>query len=143
MARTFRRHRQSHPIAELNVTNLIDLGFLLLIIFMITTPLINQEQNIPINLPSQSKSPTQRPPNDIKNVAISIDAKGLFYYQDNRTPISVAEIATRLKTSGLDPKKTDIRIRGDGTTQLQKVVSLLDELGKVNFTRVRIDTQAR
>ena len=35
MARNFRRHRVSHPIADLNVTNLIDLGFMLLIIFMI------------------------------------------------------------------------------------------------------------
>src|SRR5574344_1032534 len=60
MARTFRRQRQSHPISELNVTNLIDLGFTLLIIFMIATPLINQEQTMPMQLPITSKSPSQK-----------------------------------------------------------------------------------
>jgi len=44
--RTFRRQRTAAPIADLNLTNLIDLGFTLLIIFMIATPLIQQEQTI-------------------------------------------------------------------------------------------------
>ena len=43
MARTFRRHRQMHALSELNVTNLLDLAFVLLIIFMISAPLLNQE----------------------------------------------------------------------------------------------------
>ena len=51
MARNFRRKHTAHPIADLNVTNLIDLGFMLLIIFMVATPLIQQEQKIPVNLP--------------------------------------------------------------------------------------------
>ena len=53
MARTFRRQRQTAPISDLNLTNLIDLGFTLLIIFMIATPLINQEQAIRVNLPNE------------------------------------------------------------------------------------------
>ena len=57
MARNFRRHRTSHPIADLNVTNLIDLGFMLLIIFMVATPLIQQEQTVPVNLPTVAKAP--------------------------------------------------------------------------------------
>ena len=55
MARIFRRQRNLHPVAELNVTNMVDLGFTLLIIFMITTPLIQSEQTIPVNLPVESK----------------------------------------------------------------------------------------
>ena len=55
MARTFRRRQTAAPISELNVTNLIDLGFTLLIIFMIATPLIQQEQTIPVNLPAEGK----------------------------------------------------------------------------------------
>jgi biopolymer transport protein TolR len=60
MARNFRRHRQAHAIADLNVTNLIDLAFMLLIIFMVATPLIQQEQHIPVNLPVESVSPQQK-----------------------------------------------------------------------------------
>ena len=43
MARTFRRKQTQHPISELNVTNLIDLGFTLLIIFMIATTVTHEE----------------------------------------------------------------------------------------------------
>jgi biopolymer transport protein TolR len=141
VARTFRRHRQSHPIAELNVTNLIDLGFMLLIIFMITTPLINQEQNIPINLPTQSKNTVQRPPSDSKVIVVSIDAKGNYYYADAKTPTPLAEVSSRFKA--LDPKKTLISIRGDGNVPLQKVVSLMDEMSKYNLSQVKIGTQVR
>lgn len=56
MARTFKRPRAMQPLSELNVTNLIDVAFTLLIIFMIATPLIQQEQTIPVNLPVESKS---------------------------------------------------------------------------------------
>ena len=79
MARTFRRQRTAHPIADLNLTNLIDLGFTLLIIFMIATPLINQEQTIPVTLPTESKSAQQKPDPKTRFVAISVDARGNIY----------------------------------------------------------------
>ena len=79
MARTFRRNRQMHPIAELNVTNLIDLGFTLLIIFMIATPLINQEQTISVKLPTEEKSPQTRPDPTQRTETITVDAKGNYF----------------------------------------------------------------
>ena len=74
MARNFRRDRKSAPISELNVTNLIDLGFTLLIIFMIATPLINQEQTIPVDLPKESPSQQQQPDPDTQFETITIRA---------------------------------------------------------------------
>ena len=46
MARNFRRPRSAQPIADLNVTNLIDLGFMLLIIFMVVATVSKQEQSL-------------------------------------------------------------------------------------------------
>ncbi|MGY8694589.1 MAG: ExbD/TolR family protein, partial [Verrucomicrobiia bacterium] len=51
MARSFHRKRPLEPNSELNVTALIDLGFALLIIFMISTPLIEKEQMLEMDLP--------------------------------------------------------------------------------------------
>ena len=65
MARSFRRQRTTHPISELNVTNLIDVAFTLLIIFMIATPLIQEEQTIQVNLPTESKRPQDTPDKDL------------------------------------------------------------------------------
>ena len=60
MARDFKRKKKLAVISELNVTPLIDLAFSLLIIFMITTPVIEQYNRI--NLPDQDASPKQSPP---------------------------------------------------------------------------------
>ncbi|MGC4071510.1 MAG: biopolymer transporter ExbD [Nibricoccus sp.] len=138
MARTFKRQRQSHPISELNVTNLIDLGFTLLIIFMIATPLINQEQTVPVNLPVESKSEQSKPDKNTKFVALTIDASGVTYL-DN-TPINSRDLAVRLR--GYDVKNTVIRIRAEGNVQYQKIITLMEEVKKSGLSRISFDTQS-
>ena len=141
MARTFRRQRQSHPIAELNVTNLIDLGFTLLIIFMIATPLINQEQTIPINLPGETKRQQVKAEKETKFVSISLDAKGNTYV--DTTLVTARELSARLHALASEAKPPVIRIRADGTMAYQRMISLIDELNKNNLTRIQFDTQAK
>jgi biopolymer transport protein TolR len=141
MARTFRRPRQSHPIAEMNVTNLIDLGFTLLIIFMIATPLINQEQTIPVNLPSESKSPQQKVDKSQKFVAISVDARGNYFLEDHRTPVASAELRSRLRLYAAETKPPVIRIRGDAKVPYEKIVELMDMLKQENLLKFTFDTQ--
>jgi biopolymer transport protein TolR len=138
MARTFRRQRTSHPIAELNVTNLIDLGFTLMIIFMISTPLINQEQTVPVNLPVESKSEQLKPDKNTKFVSLTLDAQGKIYF-DN-TPINIADLAVRLR--GLDQKNTVIRIRAEADAKIQGMITLMDEVKKSGLSRISFDTQA-
>lgn len=139
MARTFRRHRGSHPIADLNVTNLIDLGFTLLIIFMIATPLINQEQSIPVNLPKESKTIQVKLPKDTKYVAITVDAKGKFFIDS--TEVSQKDLGTRLKGLAASSKDVVVRIRADGNVPYQKVIIVMDELKQANLSKVSFDTQ--
>lgn len=139
MARTFRRQRQSAPISELNVTNLIDLGFTLMIIFMIATPLINQEQTIPVNLPVESASEQVKPDPDTKFQPIAIDRTGRYYF--GSTPVGFTELQERLAVLAASPKPPVIRIRADLTLQWQQVVSLMDELKKNNLSKITFDTQ--
>ncbi len=140
MARTFRRPQTARPIAELNVTNLIDLGFTLLIIFMIATPLIQQEQTIPLNLPKEGKSAQVKPPPDTEFVAVSIDKSGNYYYAGQ--PVSLNELKRQLAALALKPKEPVIRIRADGALAWQKVITLVSELKKDNLTKVTFDTEA-
>ena len=138
MAHTFRRRRESHPIAELNVVNLIDLGFTLLIIFMIATPLINQEQTIPVNLPIESRSAMVKPNPKTKFVAITIREQGDYFI--DQMQVSPADLKLRLKALGANPSNIVIRIRADASTPWQKVVSLMDELKQNNLNKVTVDT---
>lgn len=144
MARNFRRPRSSHPIAELNVTNLIDLGFMLLIIFMIVAnPTLQKEQTIPVNLPSVTKSPQQKvDPNDLF-VAVGVDASGRFYFDNKNLPVDMPELRSRLRALAADPKPPIIRIRGDSHVPYQKVAELFNEVQKAGLTRFTIDSQAQ
>jgi biopolymer transport protein TolR len=140
MARTFRQRRQMHAVAELNVTNLLDLAFVLLIIFMIATPLITAEQTIPINLPSESKSDQSKPDPDITFQQISIDRQGAYFFSGTR--LTLSELQARLRQLGGETKPPVIRIRADLTLQWQQVVTLMDELKKNNLSKISFDTQA-
>ena len=140
MARIFRRPRHLHPVAELNITNMVDLGFTLLIIFMISTPLIQSEQTIPVNLPVEGKR-TQPPPSDTEFQAVSIDRAGNFYFGSRR--VSFAELSSNLGAMAAKSKPPVIRIRADLTLQWQQVVRVMDEIKKHNLTKITFDTEAK
>jgi biopolymer transport protein ExbD len=142
MARTFRRHRTAHPLADLNVTNLVDLAFVLLLIFMIATPLINQEQAIPVNLPVETRREQTKPDKDTRFVSISIDRQGRYFFDS--TPVSFSELSSRLVPLAAGPATQHpvIRIRADLTLQWQQVVRVMDELTKNKLSKIQFDTQA-
>lgn len=144
MARNFHRRRSAHPIAELNVTNLIDLGFMLLIIFMIVAnPTLQKEQTIPVNLPTVAKTPSNEAKADDHFVAVGVDAKGRFYVDDRNTPLTMSELRSRLRGYAAQAKPPVIRIRGDATVPYQKVAELFTEVQNAGLTRFTIDEQAR
>ncbi|MFA6288396.1 MAG: biopolymer transporter ExbD [Opitutaceae bacterium] len=139
MARTFRQRRQMHAVAELNVTNLVDLAFTLLIIFMLATPLMQQEQTIPVDLPVQSTSPQDKPDKDTVFETVTIDRQGR--YSVGNTQVSFSELQSRLQGFAAKTKQPVIRIRADLSLQWQQVVTLMDELKKVNLSKITFDTQ--
>ncbi|MBM3866589.1 MAG: biopolymer transporter ExbD [Verrucomicrobia bacterium] len=140
MARNFRRPRASHAIADLNVTNLIDLGFILLVIFMIATPLIQQEQTVGVNLPSVAKAPQPKMKSDERHVAVAIDARG-FYVDNQPTPLTLAQLRTRFTALAAEPKPPVIRVRGDAAVPFQKVAEVMTELQRAGLSRITIDSK--
>ena len=139
MAKIYRRRRELHPVAELNVTNMVDLGFTLLIIFMITTPLIQQEQTIPLNLPGESKKAQPPPESDFQT--ISIDESGATYVGSKK--VTLVELSKALTEFAARPKPPIIRIRADMSLQYQQVVRLMDELTKRGLNKISLDTESK
>jgi biopolymer transport protein ExbD len=139
MARTFRRQRQAQPIADLNVTNLIDLGFTLLIIFMITTSYSSKEQTMPINLPVTSVSSADKPDSSTKFETVVIDKQGRYYW--GTTPVSTAELRSHLNAAAALSKPPVFRIRADGSVNMQRFMDLMDELKKRGLSKITIDSQ--
>ena len=137
MARVFRIRRQSAPFSELNVTNLIDLGFTLLIIFMITTPLV--EQSIHVDLPLEgSKDQTQK--EEPKTETVGIDAHGQLYWGEKA--VGKEQLQSLLDSAAERPVQPIIALRADRTLDYQSVITVLDLIEKAGLTKLNIDTQA-
>jgi len=139
MARTFRQRRQMHAVSELNVTNLLDLAFVLLIIFMIATPLITAEQTVPVNLPVESKSPQSKPDPDTKFETIIIKADGTCLV-GNR-PVVLTRMVQDLATYAAHSKPPVFRIRMDKNATAQHFMVVMDALKQNNLSKVSFDTQ--
>ncbi|MBK8856615.1 MAG: biopolymer transporter ExbD [Opitutaceae bacterium] len=139
MARTFRRRHVQHPLSELNFTNLIDVAFTLLIIFMIATPLIQQEQSIQVSLPTESKRAQDKPDKDLTYQTIAINKAGEYYWGNRR--INFQDLPDLLEEAARKEKPPVIRVRADWSLQYQKVISVMDELKKHNLNKITFDTQ--
>jgi biopolymer transport protein TolR len=139
MARTFRRQRTAHPISELNVTNLIDVAFTLLIIFMIATPLINIEQTIRVNLPVESVSEQPRPDPRDRFETLTVQADGNV--QLGNRSMTLRMLAGELERFAAEPRPPVITLRVDAKATAQHWVSVMAELKRHNLTRLSFDTQ--
>ncbi len=134
MARSFKRKESMSAIAEPNVTPLIDLAFSLLIIFMITTPLL--EQTIPVELPVQEGASPEAPA-DLVHRTITIVGEGTYDWEGRTVDrAALADILAALPNKN----RTAIHIRADRALPYQEVVTLIDLVQSENLTRFSLDT---
>ena len=138
-SRNFRRPHTAQPIAELNVTNLIDLGFMLLIIFMIATTVTKQEQTIPVDLPMESTSLQTKPDPADKFESITIHADGTCELAGQK--LTLAQLSRELARFAGEPKPPVFRLRMDAKATAQYFVSVMDELKKHKLFKITFDTQ--
>ncbi len=122
---------------DLNLTPLIDVVFLLLIFFMVSTT-FEKTSKLKIVLPEASAQATQQP---AEKIVIGIDAKGRYYINERQlinTQIKTLKQAL-LKVAG-DSKDMPIVLRADAKTPHQSVVRAMDAASQVGLTRLSIST---
>jgi biopolymer transport protein TolR len=141
MARTFRRKTSQHPISELNVTNLIDLGFTLLIIFMIATTVTHEEQKVSLNLPVESKRPQPKADPADRFETITVKADGSYSIAGRK--LSLPQLSRELASFASQAKPPVFRIESDATATMQQFVTLTDALARHNLSRIAIITQTK
>lgn len=125
-------------MTELNVTPLMDLAFSLLIIFMISTPLL--EQTIPVNLPQQdANSASVRP--DIDFQLITIKADGQIYW--GKQPVDLVELNSLLASLSKTQDPPAISLRADRNLIYQKVIDVIDAIKRHNLTKLHLDTEVK
>jgi biopolymer transport protein ExbD len=127
--------RSGHTaMAELNVTPLLDLAFVLLIIFIITTPLLTS--NIPVQLPAGSRSNSQ--PVDPKSIrTVSIDRTGQIYLESK--PIELPVLEQELTAFGSTTPDAAVVVRADKSLNLQQLFDVMDVLQRAKIDKMRIE----
>jgi biopolymer transport protein ExbD len=127
--------RSGHTaMAELNVTPLLDLAFVLLIIFIITTPLL--ESNIAVQLPVGSKNDSA--PVDPKSIrTVTIDHNGQVYLESK--PIELPVLEQELTAFHQETPDAAVVVRADRTLHVQQLVDVMDVLQHAKIDKMRID----
>jgi biopolymer transport protein ExbD len=141
MARSFSRTHRLHVISELNVTPMLDLCFVLLIIFMIATPVL--EQTTSVNLPKADKGAGKTPDPKVQTRIVSIDRNG--GYVIGARAVSLAELEQEFTTLAALPEADQpvLRIRGDGGLSYQKIIDVLSLAKAKGLTKAALDTETR
>jgi biopolymer transport protein ExbD len=131
-----RRYSKSHhtTMHELNITPLLDLAFVLLVIFIITTtPLVEDKD---LSLPKASSRPKDPPR---KPNYVSLDEKGTIYF--NMVQKDLPGLYKALAEARLKDPDLSVIVRGDAALEYQHVVNVLEVLQAANVIKVSLATE--
>ncbi len=129
--------RGHHTMNELNITPLLDLVFVLLVIFIITTP--QMVNSLEMALPSAKPPPPDPNAPKPKINRIEVDAQGSVRLNDE--PVPDVDLKTRLqslKAADPDPK---VVVKGSDDVDYQSMIKVLDALQQLEITKVGLATQ--
>ena len=131
-----KKFSQTHhnTLHELNITPLLDLAFVLLVIFIITTtPVVN---DLDVKLPDASKR--QKDPPRKANY-VTVENTGLIYL--NKLQVTIDELTAQLIQLRTDDPDLSVILRGDGKTKYKDIVAVLDRLQQANVVKVDLATE--
>jgi len=136
-----RRTGKRKPVSEINVVPYIDVMLVLLIIFMITAPLI--QQGVEIDLPQASANPM--PPEQREPLVISVSKAGDFYLnigENNDKPIAEDLLANRVAAVINNHPQTPVLVRGDKAVDYGRVTEAMVLLQSAGVEKVGLMTES-
>jgi biopolymer transport protein ExbD len=124
-----------HTLTELNITPLLDLAFVLLVIFILTTtPLAN---DIDLNLPTATRH--QKDPPHMAHY-ITVQANGTIWL--DKSKLDVTSMQNELLNLRMDDPDISVIVRGDSKTKYRQIRAVMDACQQVNVTKVDLATEA-
>jgi biopolymer transport protein ExbD len=134
--RRYSQRQSLSTLSEINITPLLDLAFVLLIIFMITTPLLESSMNLVI----PSSGATNPPIKSTRVQILSIDRSETIRF--NNQVVDLKALAARLTEVKQMNPNVAVVIRPDRELPVQKLIALMDALKQAQITKVGIATRA-
>ena len=134
--RRYSQRQSLSTLSEINITPLLDLAFVLLIIFMITTPLLENS----VNLVIPSSGVANAPVNPAQVQTISIDRQSVIRF--NNETLETHGLLARLKELKATNPEVAVVIRPDRELPVQELMELMDALQRAGIGKVGIATKA-
>jgi biopolymer transport protein TolR len=128
------RRGRYRPMAEINVTPLVDVMLVLLIIFMVTAPLITSGVNV--NLPQANAKPVN---SDSTPITITVDAKGQIYLQNAQVQLN--NLVATLKQIAQNNDDRRVFVRGDASVSYGTMLQVMATITNGGFTKVALLAQ--
>ncbi len=125
-------------LSDMNVVPYIDVMLVLLIIFMITSPLLNQ--SVEVELPKVTQAQTLVPKQETKFVIVSIDAQGQMFLDEDEHSLTMETLLSRLTTLMRHNPNSQILVKGDNRAAYGEVVKVVSLLQKVGVEKVGLLT---
>jgi biopolymer transport protein ExbD len=119
---------------DINITPMLDLAYVLLVIFILMTTA--SVQGLKVNLPKASTTPSLAKP---KTKSITVNNEGRIFL--DTVPVSLQELEQRLGQAKAQTPDLPVVIRGDSLTQYQSVMDVLDVLGRLGVTQAGLATK--
>jgi hypothetical protein len=127
--------RRSHgTMNELNITPLLDLVFVLLVIFIITTP--QMMNNLEMTLPSGKPPPPSKEKPKINKIAVEADGQITF----NELKVTSEELKADLKALKASDPDLKVVVKGSDEADYQKMILVLDVLRQLDITKIGLAT---
>ncbi|KAF3998617.1 ExbD/TolR family protein [Glaciimonas immobilis] len=114
----FNDNQHSAPMADINITPMVDVMLVLLVIFIITAPLFTHA--VKVNLPTAQSAPAPEKP---ETVSLSIDRAGKMFWND--APVAEAELTSRIIEASKQRPQPEIQLRADKDTRYQVLAQVM------------------
>jgi biopolymer transport protein ExbD len=131
----FQKEDLSAPLAEINMTPLVDVMLVLLVIFLVTAPMLTSSINL--NLPSEASAQLS----EQKNLTVSIDVNGNYFLDDKA--ISFTELEKQFQIAAKNNPKAQVRLRADVDVNYGKVSNVLATAQRQGLSNIGFITQAK
>ncbi len=125
------RRGRYRPLAEINVTPLVDVMLVLLIIFMVAAPLMTSGVNV--DLPKASANPISQ---DSEPLTVTVNAEGKIYLQD--TALELPDLAGKLAAIADGKMDRRIFVRGDKALSYGRIMEVMATITQGGFTKVAL-----
>jgi len=125
-------------LSDMNVVPYIDVMLVLLIIFMITSPLLNR--SVEVELPKVTQAQTLVPKEEIKFVIVTIDAQGRIFLDEDEQSLTMEILQSRITTLMRQNPNSQLLVKGDNRVVYGKVIKIISFLQKVGVEKVGLLT---